>query len=272
MPGVVQAIGPDAGVVCDLDGVIYRGDEAVPGAAAAIGRLRAAGASLVFCTNNSMPTLEDYEAKLARMGISVRPEEVLTSAVVTAEVLRSRRPEGARAIVIGGEGLRQALRRCSIEPAGPEAETAEFVVVGLDPTFDYRAMRRAALALHAGASFIATNDDATFPAPNGQLWPGAGAILASLVTASGRDPEVMGKPHRAMMDAAEARLRGARRVLVVGDRPDTDLAGARYKGWTTVLVLSGVTTRAEVAALDPPPEVVIDDISGLAPAGASPKR
>ena len=254
------------GIVCDLDGVIYRGNQPVPGAADAIARLRAAGASLLFFTNNSYPTLADYTLKLSRMGIPAEPDEVLTSAVVTAEVLAARSPGGAGAIVVGGEGLKEALRGRSIEPLDETAREADFVVVGYDPSFDYAAMRRATLALRAGAAFVATNTDATFPAPGGELWPGAGAILASLATASGRAPEVMGKPHRPMMDAAEARLAGAGRVVAVGDRPDTDLAGARAKGWTTVLVLSGVTAPEEVPSLDPPPDVVVEDISQLVPA------
>ncbi len=254
------------GVVCDLDGVVYRGDEPIPGAAEALERMRASGMKLLFCTTNSYPTVEDYERKLADVGIDMRREELVTSAIVTAEVLAARGMAGAEAIVIGGDGLRESLRGVGVEPSDTgQASRADLVVVGYDPTFDYDAMRRGSLALRAGALFVATNDDASFPAPGGALWPGAGAILASLVTASGRLPEVMGKPHAPMMDALEARLAGTRRILIVGDRPDTDLAGGRVKGWTTVLVLSGVTGRAEVAGLDHPPDMVVDDIGELAP-------
>jgi 4-nitrophenyl phosphatase len=260
----MSGFGPGTGVVCDLDGVLYRGEQPVPGSVEAVQRLRASGAALLFCTNNSYPTIATYKRKLAGMGIVVGPHELLTSAIVTADALRARDMDGARALVLGGEGLRESLRARGIEPNAARSDAdIDLVVVGYDPSFDYNSMRRACNALLAGAPFFATNDDVTFPAPGGVLWPGTGAILASLVAASGRAPEVMGKPHAPMMDAAADRLRGAREVLIVGDRPDTDLAGGRAKGWTTVLVLSGVTDRADVAGVEPRPDLVVDDLSGL---------
>ena len=253
-----------AGLVCDLDGVLYRGDEPISGAADAVQRLRGSGVTLLFCTNNSYSSLNAYERKLAAMGIPIERDELLTSAVVTAEVLAKRGLSGSRALVIGGEGVREALEERGIEPcdAGNKGGI-DVVVVGYDPRFDYVAMREATRALLNGALFVATNDDASFPAPGGALWPGAGAILASLRVASGRSPEVMGKPHAPMMDEAEARLGAAGPIWVVGDRAETDLAGGRAKGWTTVLVLSGVTHSADVASLDPPPDIVLDGISDL---------
>ena len=254
------------GLVCDLDGVVYRGEEPIPGAAEALEALRATGVRLVLCTNNSRPSLAEYRDKLRRMGIDVRPEELLTSAVVTGETLAARGRSGDKAIVIGGPGLRESLARAGLViDDSPETMEADVVVVGYDPGFTYDAMRRASVALRAGAEFVATNDDATFPAPGGVLWPGAGAIVAALATASGRRPEIMGKPHRPMMDAAEARLRGAHHVAIVGDRADTDLSGGVLKDWTTVLVLSGVTPRVHVNAVEPRPDVVVESLADLAP-------
>ena len=126
------------------------------------------------------------------------------------------------------------------------------------------AMRAATKALLDGALFVATNDDPSFPAPGGAVWPGTGAILASLSIASGRTPEVMGKPHRPMMDAAAEHLEGSDPIVVVGDRPETDLAGGHAKGWMTVLVLSGVTSRTNVDSVEPKPDVVLEDIGELA--------
>jgi 4-nitrophenyl phosphatase len=136
------------------------------------------------------------------------------------------------------------------------------VVVGWDGAFDYSRMRAACLAVRAGAELIATNSDATFPAPDG-LWPGAGAILASIEVSSGRRAEVLGKPHAPMMDAAARRLEGCERIAIVGDRADTDLAGGISRGWKTILVTSGVTTPEEALALDPQPDLILGSLAEL---------
>lgn len=250
-------------LMCDLDGVIYRGDEVVPGAPDTIAELRADGVRILFCTNNSRSTIAGYIAKLGHFGIEVAPEEILTSALVTAESLQQRGFAGKTAIVVGGEGVSQALSDvCISVKDDPAVTVADLVVVGWDPGFTYEAMRRASMAVRRGALLIATNNDASFPAPDG-LWPGAGAILASIETAAGVRAEVFGKPHAPMMQAAAARLEGARSIAVVGDRPDTDLAGGAALGWTTILVLSGVTTADEVPALSPVPDHVLGSITEL---------
>jgi 4-nitrophenyl phosphatase len=251
------------GLVCDMDGVLYRGDAPIEGSAAAVDELRRRGVRLVFCTNNSRSTVDQYVDKLAQMGIRASPQEIVTSAVVTAEVLANRRLNGARAMVVGGDGIRAELASVGIEvDDDPEPAAVDLVVVGWDPGFDYSAMRRAAAAVMSGAALIATNDDASFPARDG-LWPGAGAILASIETASGRRAEVMGKPHDPMMETVAARLEGAQEIAMVGDRPETDLAGGASRGWTTVLVLSGVTGRDDAARVTPTPDLVVDSLHEL---------
>jgi phosphoglycolate/pyridoxal phosphate phosphatase family enzyme len=251
------------GLLCDLDGVVYRGDVPVPGAVAALSRLRARGTAIVLCTNNSTATTSEYVAKLAHMGLEVSEGEILTSATVTAEVLAMRGMAGGAALVIGERGLRESIARVGLKSTAEHDDLADVVVVGLDRSFDYAAMRRAQRALEQGAAFVATNDDATLPVADGGAWPGAGAILASLEVASGRRAEVMGKPNAPMMDAAERRLRGARDIVVVGDRPETDLRGGALKGWRTVLVLSGVTSPDQAAKLDPAPDAVIESLAEL---------
>jgi 4-nitrophenyl phosphatase len=249
--------------MCDLDGVIYRGDQVIAGAAEAIARLRAAGVRLLFCTNNSRSTVAGYVDKLEAFGIDVDPGEILTSALVTAEVLAQRDFAGKTAIVVGGEGIKQALSDvCISVKDDPAVTVSDLVVVGWDPDFTYDAMRRASMAVRRGARLIATNNDASFPAADG-LWPGAGAILASIETASGGRAEVFGKPHAPMMEAVATRLDGARSIAVVGDRPDTDLAGGAARGWTTILVLSGVTAAEEVPAISPAPDLVVGSIAEL---------
>ena len=247
------------GVMCDLDGVLYRGDEPIAGAADAVARLRDAGVRFIFCTNNSRSTVEQYVNKLGTMGVPATPDEIVTSAVVTAEVLAGRGLAGTTVYVIGGEGIREALGEAGLTVDGDDPGA---VVVGWDPEFTYDKMKTAAAAVMGGAALIATNGDATFPAPEG-LWPGAGSILASIETASGRRAEVMGKPNDPMMEVAADRLRGASRIAVIGDRPDSDLAGGVARGWTTILVLTGVTGAGGVDRITPPPDYVVESIADL---------
>jgi HAD superfamily hydrolase (TIGR01450 family) len=249
------------GLVCDLDGVVYRGDEAIPGAAAALNRLRETGVRLIFCTNNSRGTVSEYLDRLTRFGVTVSDSEIVTSAVVTGEVVRSRWRTGATGLVVGGEGLRLALDEAGV--AFVSESPADFVAVGLDFDFDYDSLRRAAHAVREGAALIATNDDAGLPTPDG-VWPGAGAILAAVETAAGVQAEVMGKPHPPMMETVARRLTGCRHIAVVGDRPETDLAGGRARGWTTILVISGVTRAGEAGRVEPAPDLVLGSIAELA--------
>jgi 4-nitrophenyl phosphatase len=177
-------------------------------------------------------------------------------------VLEERGARGRRALVVGGDGVTEALDSIGVNVVARDEERIDVVVVGWDPTFDYKKMKRAALAVRAGAELIATNDDAAFPAPEG-LWPGAGAILASIEVASGHTAEVMGKPHAPMMDAVVRRLSGAERIALVGDRPETDLAGGKARGWTTILVTSGVTRPEDAHDVEPQPDVIVGDLSEL---------
>jgi len=251
-------------LVCDLDGVVYRGESPVEGSVEAIAHLRGQGVRLLFCTNNSRSTVDQYITKLTGLGIPVDASEILTSAVVTAEELRRRNFAGRTAIVVGGEGIRDALSSVCIGVKDePEVTAADLVVVGWTPDFTYDEMRRAAGAVLAGATLVATNDDAAFPATGGKLWPGAGAILASIERATGKHAEVMGKPHPPMMDAAALRLEGAERIAVVGDRAETDLAGGTARGWTTILTLSGVTDRKQAGRIEPPPDFIVERLAEL---------
>ena len=246
-----------------MDGVVYRGDETIPGVGAAVAAWRESGRRIVFCTNNSHYTPGEYVAKLERAGIPAAEDDVVSSGALLAEVLRERGAQGRKAMAVGAQGLRTGLESAGVTiDDGDSVDGIDYVVVGWDGDFDYRTMKRACLAIRAGAKLIATNSDATFPAPDG-LWPGAGAILASIEVSSGTRAEVLGKPHPPMMEAAARRLPGCTRIGIVGDRADTDLAGGMARGWTTILVTSGVTTPAEANLLDPRPDVVLPSLAAL---------
>lgn len=251
-------------LVLDLDGVIYRGARTIEGSPEAVERLRSAGKQLLFLTNNATRTEAEVVEKLARHGIDASTEEVLTSARVTTDVLIERGLAGSKVCLIGGNGIRSALEDAGFSLLeGEAAADAEIVVIGSDRNFDWNAMRVAAQAVRAGAAFVATNSDPTLPTADG-LVPGAGAIIASVEVASGRTAEVMGKPHRPMMDVAGKRLGGASRIGIVGDQPLTDLDGGRDMGWTTILVLSGTVDAQDAQKLQAVPDLVVENLAALA--------
>ncbi len=243
----------------DLDGVLYRGDSPIPEAPASVEALRSLGKRLAFVTNNSSRTPDAVVAHLASVGVHADPAEVETSALTTAASLRHRGVR--RAAVIGEEGLRTALISSGIEIV-PSDASPEAMVLGWDRRVTYDDLRDASLAVQRGATLFASNDDVSYPAPDGYTWPGAGAILAALETATGIQAEVFGKPNPPILHAALERAGGGR-PLVVGDRLETDVDGAANAGWDAALVLTGISTRAEAEAASHRPTYVLDDLSGL---------
>lgn len=247
-------------VLFDLDGVLYRGHEPIPGAAETVGRLRERGIRVAFVTNNAARTPEAVVEHLASVGIAATVEEVQTSALATAALLAGRGI--GTAFVVGEEGLRSALTDAGIDVRDGEPDRVDAVVVGWDRTADYAKLRTASILVQRGAAFVASNPDASFPAADGTAWPGAGALLAAIETTTGRRAEVVGKPHAPVLEAALARAGGGR-PLLVGDRLDTDIAGARGLGWDSALVLTGISTREDVAATGIEPTYVLDSVADL---------
>jgi len=248
---------PDV-VLCDLDGVVWLAHQPIPGSVAAVARLRADGRRVLFVTNNSATRLEVQEATLARLGIPAAGD-VLTSAQAAALLLQP----GERALVCGAEGLVQSLERRGVEVCFDG--DADAVVVGFHRTFDFDGLVRATRAVQRGARLIGTNDDATYPTPDGPI-PGGGSILAAVETACGRRAQVAGKPHEPMaaLVIAEVGEAGARAAVMVGDRPSTDGLFARTLGCRYAQVWSGVTPRG--TAVDPLPDMEADDLAGVAEA------
>lgn len=260
----VQATRP---VVClDLDGVIWRGEEPIPPAVGGIRCLRDAGLRVGFVSNNSSQPVSAVTAKLERFGVcDVSADDVITSALAAASLLALDLAAGARVLVCAGPGVVEALEGVGLTPVreGP----AEAVVVGFHQDFDFAGLARASDAVRDGARYVATNLDATYPMPGGSLLPGAGSIAASVSTASGRAPEVAGKPEAATV--ALVRSRFGDHGVVVGDRPSTDGALAAALGWPFGLVLSGVTAAVAPpggeAIPSPLPPYVATDLGVLAP-------
>jgi glycerol-1-phosphatase len=251
------------GVVFDLDGVVYLGEQVVPAAPAALDQVRGLGVKVAFVTNNSYRPPDRVAEKLNRLGVKAAEGEVLTSAQAAVRLLGGRDGlEGVRVMVVGGPGLRQALEAAGARVVdGPAWREAEVVAVGFDPDLTYARVRDATLAIRAGARFVGSNPDTTLPTPDG-FWPGAGATLALLRASTGVRPEVAGKPERALLDTAAAAI-GPGPYLMVGDRADTDLDGAHRLGWSTALVLSGVTRPADLPDLATAPDHLLADVGGL---------
>ncbi len=244
----------------DLDGVLYRGDRPVEGASEAVARLRAAGRRIAFLTNNSSRTPDQVADALGRIGVPASPAEVVTSALATADLLSSRGVKSA--FVIGEDGVRSALAEAGIDTLDGEPPRADAVVVGWDRGVDYAKLRTASILVQRGATLIATNADVSYPAPDGLRWPGAGAILLVVTATTGVEAEVVGKPGAALFEAARRRAGGGR-PLVVGDRVDTDVAGAAALGWDSLLVLTGISRPADLDRSDVRPTYVARDLSGL---------
>ena len=270
---------PLRGLLVDLDGVVYRGHEPCPGAVEGLERARRHGIQVLFITNNASRTARDTAAFLQDLGVAADEDDVLTSSRVAGEVLRDLDlpGEGARALAVGGPGLAETLADLGLSVVRPEqlrrardegsaVPAVSVVVQGFGPDLGVSDLTEAAYAVAAGARWVATNDDATIPTPHG-LAPGNGSLLAAVAHALGRGPDlVTGKPHPPAYEIA-ARVLGvdAGDLLAIGDRLDTDIAGANAAGLRTALVLTGVHGRDDVEAAEPQdrPGHVADTIPDL---------
>lgn len=254
------ALGSFRYLVTDMDGVLWRGQEPLPGLVEFIRFLRDRSIKFVCATNNASTLAEKLAGRLQGWGADVKPDEIITSSTATAAYLTTILPPGVRLYVIGMEGLRVPLLERGFEFADRDAAA---VVVGIDWNVTYHQLKQAALLIRAGAKFIGTNGDRTFPTPEG-LVPGNGSLLAFLEAATDVKPIVMGKPEPVLYEMALKRLNAVPdQTLVLGDRLETDILGAVRLNLKSALVLSGVTTRAELAASDYQPDWVFDDIADL---------
>lgn len=254
-------------VLLDLDGCVWLGDEALPGAADAVGALRAAGKSVLFLTNDVRSAPEAFVRKLWRLGFQAALDEVLSVGAALQYRLAERNGHGT-AYVVGTQALVDHVAGAGLRVVNgtPFATRADVVVVGGHDALVFEELKLATQAVLRGAELIGANRDATFPMPDG-LWPATGAVLAAVETACGRRAAyTVGKPEPPMYEAARGRL-GPGRILAVGDRLDVDVAGARRAGMDSALVLTGATSPAEADAAPEPPTHVADSLAALVLAG-----
>jgi glycerol-1-phosphatase len=233
-------------LLLDLDGTVYRGGEAVPGAAQAVRAARENGTAVRFVTNNASRSPDDVADHLTNLGVPATPEEVSTSAQAAGTVLAERLQPGDEVLVVGTSALADIVEAVGLHPVRSFGDSVKAVVQGISRDTGYRDLAEAALAIRAGALWVACNMDPTLPTERGEL-PGNGALVAALRAATGQEPVVAGKPARPLMDEAISSS-NANTPLVVGDRLDTDIAGAVTAEVDALLVLTGVTRPAELLA------------------------
>jgi glycerol 3-phosphatase-2 len=261
------AVGPLAArydtALLDLDGVVYRGPDAVPHAVAALLGAAAAGMHLAYVTNNASRTPETVAAHLLELGLPAKPEEVVTAAQAVARLIAEQVPQGARVLTVGGEGLRSALLSYGLTLVSSADDEPAAVVQGYVPETSWHDLAEVAYAVGRGVPWFASNVDTTMPTARG-IAPGNGALVGAVAAAAGGWPTVAGKPEPALHRETMLRT-GAARPLVVGDRLDTDIEGANRAGVDSLLVLTGVTGLEQLRAAPPEqqPTYASEDLRGL---------
>ncbi|HEX3003455.1 MAG TPA: HAD-IIA family hydrolase [Angustibacter sp.] len=250
-------------VLLDLDGVVYVGPQAVPGAGQTLGELRRRGVRVAFVTNNASRTPGQVADHLRSLSVDAGDDDVVTSAQAAARLLAADLPGGARVLVVGAEGLREAVRAVGLTPVEGVAADPVAVVQGFSPELSWAMLDEACVAVRQGLPWIATNVDSTLPTARGPA-PGNGAFVEVVARTTGATPRVAGKPEPALLAAATERT-GAQRPLFVGDRLDTDMAGARVAGMPGLHVLTGSSATVDLlaAGADRRPTYLAADLSGL---------
>lgn len=251
------------GVVVDLDGTVYLGDDPIPGSAGAIERLRERGLDLLFVTNNPTRTREAYVDRLAGMGIGASREEILSAGTVTSRYVAEAHPESAT-FLIGSDGLREQLRAADVRLTD-DPEAAEVVVTSHDYGFDYDDLAHGLWALDGASAFYGSDPDLVYPGSGGRPYPGSGAITGAVAHVAGREPDlVFGKPSEpAIRMIGRALGHPPEHLLVVGDGLDTDVALGASAGYHTAFVLSGRGSRADLEEGSVTPDHVIEALADL---------
>jgi 4-nitrophenyl phosphatase len=254
------------GVMFDMDGVVYVGTVLLPAVQQIFDYLEATDRKWLCVTNNASKTPKQFVEKLTGMGVRAKPEQILGSAEATAgwltdKIEREGWPRG-KIIIVGQDGLKTALAHYGFELTLEPSE-ATYAIAGINFELTYEELARVALAIRSGARFLGTNADRSYPSERGLL-PGAGSILALLETATDVTPTVIGKPNRGMFEQALRRIGlPAHQVMMVGDRYDTDIAGALEVGMITTGVLTGVSSREDFESAPKPPHLIVEDLEEL---------
>lgn len=254
------------GILLDADGVLWKDTQLLVDLPDIFSRLDEVGLAYGVVTNNSTRTPGHYVQKFRDLGVPLRDNQVINSALATAEYLKEKHPEGGLVYIIGEVGLVSTLESHGfrhVDPGAGSGVDVLAVVAGMDRELTYQKIAAGASLIRAGVPFIGTNPDQTYPTPEG-LAPGAGTVLAALEAASGQPPEIMGKPRKGLFHTALRQLNcPPEKVLMVGDRLETDILGAKRAGCPAALVLTGVSTAEDAAAFQPPPDWIAQDLNAV---------
>ncbi len=258
IPSTIKAL------ILDMDGVVWKADAPIGDLAAIFARIRERGLKFVFATNNGTKTPEEYQQKLADLGVEIESGQVITSAMGIAFMLAQKFPRGTKIFMIGEDGIRVALEEKGFEILSVEnAPQAQAVVMGIDRSINFYKVAEATLLVRAGIPFYTTNTDRTFPTPRGEI-PGSGSWLSVITSATGIEPIVAGKPFPYLMELSLERLGTTKEeTLIVGDRLETDIAAGQSVGCPTALVLSGVSSLEEAKLWQPTPDLIAENLSEL---------
>ncbi|MGD2161597.1 MAG: HAD-IIA family hydrolase [Anaerolineales bacterium] len=258
----MNAVTEARGLLIDMDGVLWRGHTFLPGVKNFFDTLRARETPFLLVTNNATASPESAVDRLANIDVAISPEEVLTSALATAGYLKTVLPHGAAVYPIGEQAVRQALLQAGFQVLDKH-DSASAVVVGFDRDISWHKMTQAALAIQAGALFVGTNPDVSFPIEGGQA-PGNGAFALAIEAATSVSPVIVGKPEPLLFEQAVDRLGlEAGKTLMLGDRIETDILGAQRAGIRTALLLTGVTSSDSAKASEIKPDFVFQDLDQL---------
>ena len=251
-------------LILDMDGVIWKADAPIGDLPSTFKRIRERGLKFVFATNNGTKTPEEYQQKLAELGVDIDASQVVTSAMGIAFMLAQKYPRGTKIFMIGEDGIRVALEEKGFEILSVEnAPQAQAFVMGIDRSINFQKVAEATLLVRAGIPFYTTNTDKTFPTPRGEI-PGSGAWISVIQTATNVEPIIAGKPFPFLMELSLEKLGTSKEeTLVVGDRLETDIAAGQSVGCPTALVLSGVSTKAQADAWNPKMDVIAASLADL---------
>ncbi len=250
-------------VLSDLDGVVYAGPHAIPGAVESLQRLESVGVGLGYVTNNASRTPAQVAAHLRELGAPAEDHQVVSSSQAAGELLASMLPAGSHVLITGSAALAHEIELVGLKPVRSAAEAPVAVVQGFNPEIGWKDLAEAAYVVAGGATWFATNTDMSIPQARG-IAPGNGTLVAAVAAATGKAPLVAGKPEAPLFHAAAKRL-NAERPLVVGDRLDTDILGGNRAGFATAAVLTGVDTTSTILAArtDERPDYLLADLEGL---------
>ena len=252
------------GLILDMDGVLWKDNKPIGDLPYVFKGISDLGLKVVFATNNATKSIEEYQQKIASFGVQVEPEQIITSAMAAAKYLQQHYPTNSKVYVVGSASLKDIIRKHGFQVCDDaERDSAQVVLVAMDTNLTYEKISNAATQIRQGADFIATNMDATFPTPQG-LFPGAGACVAAIATAAEMQPLLIGKPQTPMYELAFQTLGFAPlEIMAIGDRLETDIAGAQKAGCLAGLVLSGVTDESKARSWQPQPDLIAKDLTEL---------